>query len=607
MKKDRIRNFCIVSHIDHGKTTLTDRFLEETKTIGKRDMKQRILDSHPIAQEKGVTIKLAPVRMIHPLPSVHEELFGFSEAIYNLIDTPGHVDFSYEVSRSLAACEGAILLVDASQGIEAQTMATAREAIKHNLLMIPVINKIDLDEAQIRDTERQIEDAFGFNKEEIIKVSAKSGENVTKLLNEIVIRVPPPKGELKKPFKSLVFSSVYSLHQGVIAYIRVFQGQIKKGDKIRLLASEAEKEIVELGYFVPQMKSTEVLEAGEVGWIATGLKDVSLCRVGDTIVKAEDYQQEKIQPLPGYKEPQPMVFIDFYPTDDERYERLLKAVRKLKLNDAALYYKGIHSPLFGQGLQMGFLGVFHAEVVQERLERDFDISVIATTPSVGYKIITQEDEEKLIYSAQKCPPMYQIKKVLEPYARVSIFTPVEYIGGILQICQRHRAEMIEQKSFGKRTQITYEMPLMEMVSGFYDQLKSVSSGYASMDWEPIDFKELNAALLEILVNQNKIPPLTFIVPKEKAQDKAKKMVKKLKKEIPRQLFEVNIQGSVDSRIISKERIPPFRKNVTAKLYGGDQTRKDKLLKKQKKGKKRMKAVGEVNIPQEAFMEVFKEE
>jgi GTP-binding protein LepA len=598
MKQKRIRNFCIISHIDHGKTTLTDRFLEKTGSVEKGE---RILDSHPIAQERGVTIKLAPVRMDYEVSPVVEEVFGFKKAILNLIDTPGHVDFSYEVSRSLAACEGAILLVDATQGIQAQTMATARAAKKHQLFLVPVINKIDSPKARIEQTAAEMEETFGFKREEIIRVSAKTGEGVEKLLDELVIRVPEPQGE-KGPFRSLVFSSAYSLHKGVMAYVRVIDGEVKQGEKIKFSASEAERELVDLGYFKPKPVAKKKLTAGEVGWIATGLKDVSLCRVGDTIIKPG----EAAEALPGYQEPKPMVFIDFYPTQDEKYERLLKAVKKLKLNDAALYFKPIHSPLFGQGLQMGFLGVFHSEVVQERLERDFDISVIATTPSVGYRLVLRSGEKKTIYSAQKCPPLFQVDKVKEPYVRLSVFTPLEYMATVLQLCRKKRAKMVTQKVFGEQTELIYKMPLIELVSGFYDQLKSVSSGFASIDWDFIGYKELDAALLEILVNGNKIAPLTFIVPKQKSRHRARRIVEKMKEVVPRQLFEVVIQGAVDGRIVAKERIPPFRKNVTAKLYGGDQTRKDKLLEKQKEGKKRMKAVGNVDIPQEAFKEIFEE-
>jgi len=603
MNQEAIRNFCIISHIDHGKTTLTDRFLEKTRTVAQRDMHERFLDSHPISQERGVTIKLAPVRMKYNLSSEYKEILGCDFLIFNLIDTPGHADFSYEVSRSLAACEGAVLLVDATVGIQAQTLANAQVALQYNLKLIPVINKIDLPNADIGKTAQQLIDTFDFRREEIILISAKTGEGVDRLLEEIAFRLPSPKGNEESAPRCLIFSSIYDVHKGVIAYIRVVDGSLEKHRKIKFMASEKIVEPLDIGFFLPNMQSQQKLETGEVGWVATGLKDVSLCRVGDTITSEN---HDKLIPLPGYQEARPMVFTDFYPENNEDYELLIESVKKLKLNDASLFFNQIHSPLFGQGLRMGFLGLFHAEIVQERLERDFNVSVIATTPSVEYKIVLRDGKEKVIYSAQECPPLYQLEKILEPYVEVSIFTPLDYMGVILQLCQNYRATFVTQRVFGLQTQLVYKMPLMELISGFYDKLKSISSGFASLDWKPIDFQQLNAVLVEILINKQKVSPLSFILPRQNAYQKAREMVARLKKAIPRQLFEVVIQASINSKIIARERIAPFRKDVTAKLYGGDQTRKDKLLKKQKKGKKRMKAIGKVNIPQEAFMVVFKD-
>ncbi len=603
MNQKIIRNFCIISHVDHGKTTLTDRFLEKTGTVSKREMHERFLDSHPISQERGVTIKLAPVRMRYNLSSEYKELLGSDFLIFNLIDTPGHADFSYEVSRSLAACEGAVLLVDATVGIQAQTLANAQAALQHNLELIPVINKIDLPNADIEKTTQQLIETFRFKKEEIILISAKTGEGVDKLLEEIAFKLPSPQGKSNAELRCLVFSSIYDSHKGVIAYIRVVDGCLERYKKIKFMASGKIIEPLDIGFFLADMQSQEKLETGEVGWIATGLKDASLCRVGDTITSETN---KELIPLAGYQEPRPMVFTDFYPEDNENYEVLIEAIKKLKLNDASLFFKPIHSSLFGQGLRMGFLGLFHAEIVQERLERDFNVSVIATTPSVEYKIVFKDGKEEIIYSAQECPPIHQLDKILEPYVEVSIFSPLDYMGIILRLCQNYRATFITQRVFGLQTQLVYKMPLMELISGFYDKLKSISSGFASLDWKPIGFQEINAVLLEILVNKQKVPPLSFILPKQNAYQKARDIVSRLKKAIPRQLFEVIIQASVNSKIIARERISPFRKDVTAKLYGGDQTRKDKLLKKQKKGKKRMKAIGKVNIPQEAFMVIFKD-
>jgi len=589
--QSRLRNFCVISHIDHGKTTLTDRFLEITQTdIAKTQLTERLLDSNPIEQERGITIKLAPVRMIYQ---------GY---IFNLIDTPGHVDFSYEVSRSLAACEGALLLVDATQGIQAQTMATASQALDHNLTIIPVINKIDLANADIPKTQHQLQQAFGFTKSETISISAKTGQNLIQLIKAIIKFIPSPQGNPQKPLKALVFNSFYNPHQGVIASIRLIDGQVKPHDSLSLISNQTTFSVESIGHFAPHLKSTTSLSAGEVGYLTTGLKDISLCRVGDTVTSST---QPTSQPLPGYQEAKPMVFMDLYPTNNQDFVKLKKAFAKLQLVDSSLSSQPANSPVLGSGLKVGFQGLLHADVVQERLEREFGLDLIATNPSVEYQIELKKDNQIIsILSPTDFPDPTLINQTKEPYAQVTIFTPAQYLGAILNLCQDFRAQSQQQQYFGQQVKLTYKMPLQALISGFFGQLKSVSSGFANLDWQFIGFQSADIVKLQVLLNRQPVEPLATLVVRSQASSVAKTLAKKLKAIIPRQQFEIPIQIALGGKILARETIKAFRKDVTAKLYGGDQTRKDKLLKKQKKGKRRLKQIGKVVIPQEAFLSLL---
>ncbi len=589
-----LRNFCVISHIDHGKTTLTDRLLEQTGTVAKRDSTERMLDSNPIEKERGITIKLAPARMHYMLHA--------TRYVLNLIDTPGHVDFSYEVSRSLTACEGALLLVDATQGIQAQTIANAYLALDHNLTIIPVINKIDLPSAQIDQVEQDLIDTFGFKKGEMIHISAKTGLNVDKLLQAIVERIPPPQGAPSGALTALVFNSHFDQHKGVIVAVRIVDGALNTQDQIHFMATHTNVPAVEVGYFTPQLIPTTMLKTGEVGYIATGLKDVSLAKVGDTITHKLNPAQA---PLPGYQEPKPMVFMELYPVDGQDFLALKDAASKLELNDAALTYEGTSSPALGHGIRMGFLGLLHAEVVQERLEREFDLELIATTPTVRHMVTRTNGAVEEITSAADFPDPSAIKETAEPYIKLTIFVPHEYVGDVIQVTQAHRATLTNQTYFGPRVCLSYDMPLSELISGYYDDLKSASAGYASLDYALADFRPVEAVKLDILIHHQSVAPLASIVVKSQAEARGRQIVAKLKEVLPRQSFEMPIQATIGGTIIARETIKAFRKDVTAKLYGGDQTRKDKLLKKQKKGKKRMKQLGRVQIPQEAFLAVLK--
>jgi len=591
MKHNNIRNFCVISHIDHGKTTLTDRLLELTNTIDKKNSSDRLLDSNPIEQERGITIKLAPVRMNYTLNT--------RPYILNLIDTPGHIDFSYEVSRTLTACEGAILMVDATQGIQAQTMANAHQAIKHNLSIIPVINKIDLPNAEIAKTSRQIQEIFGFNSKDIINISAKTGENTLQLIKEVIEKLPPPKGDNNKPLKALVFNSFYHPHKGVIAYIRIFDGQINLNDNLWLFATKTSFPAQETGFFTPNLTPVKKLSAGEVGYVATGLKNISLCRVGDTITSSPP--SKLIKPFPGYKEPQPMVFMDFYPIDTNDFINLKTSLEKLQLMDSSLSFQAINSPILGSGFKIGFQGLLHAEIVTERLKREYNIDLIAANPSVEYKVELKKNNQTIsILSPINLPDPTLINKIKEPFIKISIFTLQQYLGKVLTLCQNSRGKMQDQKYFGSQVNLTYHLPLAELVSGFFDRLKSVSSGFASLDWQFLDFYPADIVKLQVLLSRQPVDSLSQLVIKSKAQKIAGKLAKKLKQLIPRQQFEVPVQIAIGGKIIARETIKAFRKDVTAKLYGGDQTRKDKLLKKQKKGKKRLKQIGRLNLPPEVF-------
>ena len=606
-----IRNFCVISHIDHGKTTLTDRLLGLTKTVLKKDFKDRILDSNPIEQERGITIKLAPVRMTYSLDNKDYQL--------NLIDTPGHVDFSYEVSRSLKACEGAILLVDATQGIQAQTMANAYKALDANLTIIPVINKIDHPNAEIDKTLTEIKKTFGFDPKDIYSISARTGEGVLQLIKVIIDQVPPPTINLTQPLKTLVFNSFYHPHKGVIAYIRLLDGQINPGDPLLLMSNQATFSAEEIGIFSPQMTPIDTLSSGEVGFIATGLKDISLCQVGDTITT--NPPASGLTALPGYQEPQPMVFMDLYPVENQDYIKLTKALEKLSLSDSSLSYTPVSSTVLGSGYKVGFQGLLHSDIVQERLEREFYLELIVTSPSVEYKVelkkgtknnLRLRNSSKVrnlntisILSPSQFPDPTLINQSKEPFIKSTIFTPTQYLGGVMDLCQKSRAELLDQEFFGSQVKLTYLMPLQELISDFFGSLKSVSSGFASLDWQFHKFKSAKIVKLDVLLNHQPIEPLAILAIDTKALEIAKSLAIKLKNIIPRQQFETPIQIALGGKILARQTIKAFRKDVTAKLYGGDPTRRQKLLKKQKKGKKRMKLIGRVNLPQEAFLAVLK--
>ncbi|MBU1178695.1 translation elongation factor 4 [Patescibacteria group bacterium] len=587
-----IRNFSIVAHIDHGKSTLADRLLELTETVSRRDMKEQVLDQMDLEREKGITIKLQPVTMKH------------GEYTLNLIDTPGHVDFSYEVSRSLAACEGALLLIDATQGIQAQTLANLYMAIEHDLEIIPVVNKIDMPNAEIDKTVAEIVDILGCQPEEILKVSAKEGTNVEQILEAIITRIPPPQSKSDQ-FQSLIFDSYYDDFRGVIACIRVFGGSVKKGDRVKYVFSGKEAEVLDLGIYTPGLKSGEQLTSGEVGYIITGLKEVANCQVGDTIAEPKVTTQ-----LPGYKEMKPVVFASFYPTDATDYPKLREGLEKLKLNDAALTYEPESSSALGRGFRCGFLGLLHLEIIQERLKREYDLALVITAPSVAYQIITSTDQKKTIYTPSELPEANQIKEIREPWVKVDLVMPNEYIGDVMELMPHYRGEYqtteyITAEGEQARVILHYEAPLASLIMDFYDKLKSVSSGYASMSYEMTGYRVSDLVKLDILVAGDLVESLSRIIPKDSVNREGKKAVTTLKDVIPPQNFQITLQAAVGGNILARENIKALRKDVTAKLYGGDVTRKRKLLEKQKKGKKKMKDMGKVYIPQEAFLAILK--
>ena len=590
MELKKIRNFAILAHIDHGKSTLADRFLEITHTIPKEKLTQQHLDKLDLERERGITIKLAPVSM------------SWQGYKLNLIDTPGHVDFSYEVSRSLAAVEGVILLVDATSGIEAQTLSNLLLAKEQGLEIIPAVNKIDLPNAQVEKVKSSISQTLGFSEEEIVLVSAKEGTNVDTLLDEVVDKIPPPVGKLDEPARALIFDSIYDSFKGVVAYVRIFDGVFREQEKIRLVGTKVDVEVVEVGYFSPSFKKEKEISAGQIGYIATGLKDVELVKVGDTITSAGNPTNE---PLPGYKPSKSMVFAGIFPVGRDEFPRLKDALEKLKLNDASLTFEPENSPALGFGVRAGFLGLLHMEVVQERLEREFDLELIITSPSVSYKVLLTDGKEIEVSNPTKLPEQTKIKEIKEPWVAGSIISLSRYIGSINQLVHQKRGEITNTEYFSDKIKISTRLPLSEIVSDFYDKLKTVSSGFASFDWEPSGFERVEATKLEILVAKGPVDALSQIVPREKAHYVGKNLVGRLKEVIPRQQFEISLQAAIGGKIIAAEKIPPFRKDVTAKLYGGDRTRKDKLLEKQKKGKSRMKRVGKVDIPQEAFLSVLK--
>lgn len=719
MTSANIRNFAIIAHIDHGKSTLADRLLELTGTVEKREMQEQVLDSNPIERERGITIKLAPVRMEYSSLSYHVSRITSSRSdmrhvirdtleekdryILNLIDTPGHVDFSYEVSRSLAACEGALLVVDATQGVQAQTLAHLHQARQHNLAIIPIINKIDLPNARIAETQAELE-ALGFRKEEVIKISAKTGEKVEEVLAAIVERIPPPRGEPVEPLRALVFSSQYDPHKGVVVFVRVVDGDIMVGlaasdihaevgipwsrdgqgpdlpgvhrsstakavtvaakgmpprarraaPQLRFLASGAEVTPIEIGYFSPKMMPSDILRTGEVGYIATGLKDVRLARVGDTVtevtrdtkyVTREDrnlsHVTYHVSPLRGYKEPKPMVFLGLFPVSADSYQAAREAVERLRLSDSAFTFRPVSSLALGNGFHCGFLGLLHAEIVQERLLREFGLTMMATTPSVEYQLklkslqgartisspppkgpaapkangrigghekLDERPQQALVVSIQSAaefPDPSAIEKIREPVMKVTIYSPKQYVGAIMQLVQEKRGEYIDLKYQADQAEFTYLIPLAEMIVDFFDRLKSVSEGYASLDYEFFDYQAVELVKLDILVNKEKVDALVSLTTNDYAQRRGREIVERLAQVIPRQQFAIPIQAAIGGQIIARADVKPFRKDVTAKLYGGDRTRKDKLLEAQKKGKARLKLVGRVEIPQSAFFAVLK--
>ncbi|GBE16661.1 elongation factor 4 [bacterium BMS3Abin15] len=588
---NNIRNFCIIAHIDHGKSTLADRFLEFTQTVEKRKMKEQILDQMDLERERGITIKLQPVQI------------KYKEYILNLIDTPGHVDFSYEVSRSLAAVEGAILLVDATKGVQAQTLSNLYLAVEQGLEIIPVINKIDLPNVNIENTKKEIVHIIGCKEEDILTASGKTGEGVEVIFKAIVDKIPAPEGDKNNPLRALIFDSKYDTYKGVLAYIRIIDGQIKREDEILMMATHKESGVIEVGHFKPNLKEENILEAGDIGYVATGLKDVSLCKVGDTITQADNSATKS---LPGYKEVKPMVYASFYPVEGDDYNFMRDALEKLKLNDAAFVFEPESNPALGRGFRCGFLGLLHLEIIQARLEREFNLNPTITTPSVVYEIKLKGKKIKKIYSPSELPDPSEIEEVSEPYVKLDIITPSPYLGSIMELMGTLRSDYkntdyIDQE----RVLVTFEVPLTDIITNFHDDLKSVSSGFASMNYELIGYRSYDLVKLDILVAEEKVEALSRIVPKEKAFGEGKNAVEKLKEVIPRQNFQIALQAAIGGKIIARETVKAFRKDVTSKLYGGDVTRKRKLLEKQKKGKKKMKNIGKVSIPSEAFLAVLK--
>lgn len=596
-RQDRIRNFSIIAHIDHGKSTLADRLIEMTGVLSKREMESQVLDNMEIEKERGITIKSQAVRMIYKAKDGQEYTF-------NLIDTPGHVDFNYEVSRSLAACDGAILVVDSSQGVEAQTLANVYLAIDNNLEILPVLNKIDLPNARVDEVKKEIEDIIGIPAEDAPCISAKSGLNVEQVLERIVTDLPAPNGDENAKAKCLIFDSYYDNYKGAVAYVRVVDGKIKVGDEIKLMAANKEFVVAEVGYFLPgNYMPTQEIKAGEVGYIAASIKNLSDIHVGDTITLKENPADE---PLKGYKKVTPMVYCGLYPIDGSQYEDLKEALEKLKLNDAALEYEAESSVALGFGFRCGFLGLLHLEIIEERLDREFDLGLITTAPSVIYKVYKTDGTIIELYNPEDLPTSQEISYIEEPFVTANILTPKDYVGNIMELCQRRRGIYIDMKYLDEnRVTLIYEMPLNEIIYDFFDNLKSKTKGYASLDYEFKEYKKSNLVKLDIYINGEKVDALSFIVHKDSSYERGKKMVEKLKTVIPRKLFKIPIQAAIGGQVIARETISAMRKDVLAKCYGGDITRKKKLLEKQKRGKKKMREIGNVEIPQEAFLSVLK--
>ncbi|MDQ7024785.1 MAG: translation elongation factor 4 [Anaerolineae bacterium] len=593
MNQSHIRNFCIIAHVDHGKSTLADRLLDLTSTVADRDKKEQLLDSMDLERERGVTIKASAVRM-------HYKADDGEDYIINLIDTPGHVDFTYEVSRALQACEGATLVVDASQGAEAQTLTNVYLALEQDLEIIPVVNKIDLPSARPDDIAQDLEDLLGaVSANDMLRISAKSGIGVRDVMEAVVEHVPPPSGDTDAPLRALIFDSHYDPYKGVVAYVRVMDGSVKKRESLRLIATNVKFEAIEIGVFSPNMSPIDGLSTGEVGYIATGLKTIQECRVGDTITLANGGAQEA---LPGYKQIKPMVFAGIYPTENDAYSDLRDALEKLQLNDASLQFTPETSQALNFGFRVGFLGLFHMEIIQERLEREYDLDILATAPSVEYEVVKRDGSVIHIDSPARLPDENTIAEIREPWMKIQIYTPQDYIGPIMELAIGKRGEVLNQEFIdASRVILHYTIPLAELIIDFYDRLKSVTQGYASLDYQFDEYRTEDLVKLDVLVNNEPVDALALIVHRDDAYHKGQRLVSKLKELIPRQMFVVPVQAAVGKKIISRANVKAMRKDVLAKCYGGDVTRKKKLLEKQKKGKKRMKMIGSVEVPQEAFM------
>jgi len=596
MSQHNIRNFCIIAHIDHGKSTLADRLLEITHTVAQRNMKAQLLDQMDLERERGITIKLQPVRMNYS--------YRNEDYILNLIDTPGHVDFTYEVSRSLACCEGAILVVDSTQGIEAQTLANVYLALEHDLILIPIVNKIDLPNSDRQKTADELKTVFGFKDEEILYASGKTGEGVEDILKAVIERIPEPKGIPEAPFRGLIFDSLYDLHRGVVIFVRAMDGELKNREKLYAIGGKSEAESLEVGYFHPKMEKADSIKTGEVGYVVTGLRDVSKARVGDTITLFN--RKTDVLQLPGYKLVKPMVYATLFPVSGDDYPVLRDGMDKLKLSDAALEFEPINIPSIGFGFRTGFLGLLHMDIVQERLTREYNLDLVLTAPSVAYRVVKTDGTEMYIHNPAELPDPSVIKELFEPWMSVNILTPAEYIGPIMEIANQRRAVPRDIKYIGKeRVDMTFEMPLSNIILDFYDKLKSVSSGYASLNYDFIEERVGDLVKVDILVAGEPVAALSAIMHRSTAAVDGKKLVESLKALIPRHQFEISIQATIGGKVIARETISALRKDVTGYLYGGDVTRKMKLLNKQKKGKKRMKKIGRVDIPQEAFLAVLK--
>lgn len=596
--QSRIRNFSIIAHIDHGKSTLADRLIEYTGLLSQREMKAQLLDNMDLERERGITIKLQNVRLNY-------RANDGEDYVLNLIDTPGHVDFNYEVSRSLAACEGALLIVDAAQGVEAQTLANVYLALDQNLEIVPVINKIDLPSARPEEIKTEIEEIIGLEAQDAPLISAKEGLNIKDVLEAIVTKIPPPSGDYDKPLKALIFDSYYDSYKGVVGYIRVFEGKLKKGMKIKMMATGKMFEVTEVGVMAPGQTPMDELRAGEVGYVAASIKDIRSCRVGDTITDADNPTSD---PLAGYKKAVPMVYCGIYPGEGEKYENLRDALEKLQVNDAALEYEPETSAALGFGFRCGFLGLLHMEIMQERLEREFDLNIITTAPSVLYKVYMNSGDIIMIQNPSDLPPATEISHIDEPIVKADIIVPSDYVGAVMELSQERRGNMIDMEYIDtKRVMLHYELPLNEVIYDFFDALKTRTRGYGSFDYEFKEYRESDLVKLDIMINKEKVDALSFIVHESRAYKRGKAMCEKLKEEIPKHQFIIPIQASIGNKIIARETISAYRKDVLAKCYGGDISRKRKLLEKQKEGKKRMRQVGSVEVPQKAFMSVLKVE